>query len=540
MTKTTGLALLAFLALALAGCSTTPDKGYSSLPSSPKHPRRATTNEPALPAEVPPPLPAVPDLPHEQYTDVLDRIRSGYGIPDVQHYAVDRELEKYRSQPDFLDRTFRRGARYLHHIVTELERRNMPLELALLPVVESAFNPVAYSRSRAAGLWQFIPSTGKHYGLQQNWWIDERRDVLDSTNAALDYLQYLNRYFNGDWYLAIAAYNGGEGTVSRAVARNGNDGRGTDFFSLDLKAETRDYVPKLLAIRRLVGNPQAYGLYFSPIPNQPYFDVVDPGRQVHIGQAADLAGITHDDMFALNPAFNRMTTPPSGPHRLLLPVERAESFRLAMLSEEGLAKVAAEAVEPPPVTRHRVRRGETLSAIARRYGVGLQSLRAANSINGSTIHPGDSLVIPTAGASATAAAAPRTEIAAQLPETQRVAAAPARPHVHVVRSGDTLWGVARRYGVTVPALAAANGMTTQSPLSLGVRLEIPGSAGAGPADAALLTYHVRRGDTLSQIAEKFNVSVRQLMTWNRIRQSTSLRAGQRLVVYVDPRRVSGG
>lgn len=531
-------AALALLGLSLVGCATTDD--YSSLPPSPKHPpggAPATSTTAVIPA---PYLPGAEKLAPGDYADLLDRIRVGYALPQAQHYAVEREIEWYRSRPDFLDRTFRRGARYLHYIVTELERRNMPLELALLPVVESAFNPVAYSRSRASGLWQFIPSTGKHYGLEQNWWIDERRDVLEATNAALDYLQYLNRYFNGDWYLAIAAYNGGEGTVSRAVARNGNNGRGTDFFSLDLRPETRDYVPKLLAIRRLVGNPQAYGLQFAPIPNQPYFEVVDPGRQVHIGQAADLAGITRDDMFALNPAFNRMTTPPNGPHRLLLPVAQAEPFRLAMTSEEGLAKVAAAAAEPAPVTRHRVRRGETLSAIARRYGVGLESLRAANDINGSTIHPGDSLVIPTAGASAGVAAAARTDIAAQLPETQRVAAAPARPRVHVVKSGDTLWGVARRYGVTVPALAAANDMTTQSPLSLGARLEIPGSAGAAPAEATPLTYHVRRGDTLSQIAEKFNVSVRQLMTWNRIRQSTSLRAGQRLVVYVDPRRASGG
>ncbi len=542
MTRTTGLALLAFLALALAGCSTTPDKGvYSSLPTSPKHPARPAETASTLPAEAPPPLPAVPDLPHDEYTDILDRIRSGYAIPDVQHYAVDRELETYRSRPDFLDRTFRRGARYLHYIVTELERRNMPLELALLPVVESAFNPVAYSRSRASGLWQFIPSTGKHYGLQQNWWIDERRDVLEATNAALDYLQYLHRYFNGDWYLAIAAYNGGEGNVSRAVRRNGNSGRGTDFFSLDLKAETRDYVPKLLAIRRLVGSPEAYGLQFTPIPNQPYFEVVDPGKQVHLGQAADLAGISRDDMFALNPAFNRMTTPPGGPHRLLLPVERAEPFRLALLSEEGAAKVAAAAVEPPPVTRHRVRRGETLSSIARRHGVSIDALRAANDIRGSTIHPGDSLLIPGSGAEATMAsvAAPRDELASQLPEGER-ASVPAKPRVHTVTSGDTLWGVARSYGVTVPALAAANGIATQSALALGSRLEIPGSARSAPVESAPLTYHVRRGDTLSEIAEKFNVSVRQLMTWNRIRQSTSLRAGQRLVVYVDPRRVNGG
>lgn len=542
MTRITGLAPLALLALVLAGCSSTPDKGeYSSLPSSPKHAPRPGQSAPAPAAEVPPALPGVPDLPHDQYTDILDRIRSGYGIPDVQHYAVDRELEAYRSRPDFLDRTFRRGERYLHYIVTELERRNMPLELALLPVVESAFNPVAYSRSRASGLWQFIPSTGKHYGLQQSWWIDERRDVLRSTNAALDYLQYLHEYFNGDWYLAIAAYNGGEGTVRRAVDRNGNSGRGTDFFSLDLRPETRDYVPKLLAIRRLVADPAAYGLQFAPIPNQPYFAVVDPGRQVNLGEAADLAGISRDDMFALNPAFNRMTTPPNGPHRLLLPISQAEPFRLALLSEEGAAKVAAAAVEPPPVTRHRVRRGETLSSIARRYDVSVDALRASNDLRGSIIHPGESLVIPAAGgvANLAAVAAPREEIASQLPESQR-AAASSTPRVHVVRSGDTLWGVARRYGVTVPALAAANGMTTQSTLSLGSRLDIPGASGAVPADSTPLTYHVRRGDTLSQIAEKFNVSVRQLMTWNRIRQSTSLRAGQRLVVYVDPRRVSGG
>ena len=540
MTRHPALALLALLGLVLTGCSTTPDRGdYSSLPGAPKHPPREGPAEPAAP---PPPLPDVPDLPHEQYTDVLDRIRSGYGIPDVQHYAVDREVEAYRSRPDFLDRTFRRGARYLHYIVTELERRSMPLELALLPVVESAFNPVAYSRSRASGLWQFIPSTGKHYGLQQNWWIDERRDVLRATNAALDYLQYLHGYFNGDWYLAIAAYNGGEGTVSRAVSRNGNSGRGTDFFSLDLKPETRDYVPKLLAIRRLVGNPSAYGLQFAPIPNEPYFEVVDPGRQVHLGEAADLAGITRDDMFALNPAFNRMTTPPNGPHRLLLPAASAEPFRLALLSEEGAAKVAAAAVEPPPVTRHRVRRGDTLTSIARRYDVSVDALRAANDIRGSVIRPGETLVIPTAGASSAtmaAVAAPREEIAAQLPERQRPAAPP-KPRVHVVKSGDTLWGVARRYGVTVPALAAANGLTAQSTLSLGARLEIPGSGAGAPREATAMTYHVRRGDTLSQIAEKFNVSVRQLMTWNRIRQSSSLRAGQRLVVYVDPQRVSGG
>jgi membrane-bound lytic murein transglycosylase D len=540
--RTPATAVVGLLGLVLAGCATT-GGDYSSLPESPAHPPGRVAAVESVTVVPMPRLPGAEKLVPAEYADLLDRIRVGYGLPQAQHYAVDREIEAYRSRPDFLDRTFRRGARYLHHIVTEIERRNLPLELALLPVVESAFNPVAYSRSRASGLWQFIPSTGKHYGLAQNWWIDERRDVLRATDAALAYLQYLHKYFNGDWYLAIAAYNGGEGTVSRAVARNAAAGRPTDFFSLDLKAETRDYVPKLLAISRIVSDPAAYGLQFEPIANQPYFGSVDPGRQVHLGEAADMAGISRDDMFALNPAFNRMTTPPSGPHRLLLPVERVAPFAAAIAaSTEGEQRVAAAA--PPPDTRHHVRRGENLTSISRQYGVPVETLRQANGLRGSTIHPGDTLLIPGVPASGTAAAATvaeaRPDIAAQLPERQS-AAAPAKPRVYTVRRGDTLWGVARKHGVTVPALASANGLTTRSQLTAGARLEIPGAGRAAPpGESSRITYKVRSGDTLSEIAEKFSVSVHQLMTWNQLRTSMSLRAGQRIVVYVDPRRVNGG
>lgn len=538
-------AALALLGLSLAGCATTDE--YSSLPPSAKHPPGGAPAAPATVVIPSPQLPGAEKLAPAEFADLLDRIRVGYGLPQAQHYAVEREIEWYRSRPDFLDRTFRRGSRYLHYIVTEIERREMPLELALLPVVESAFNPVAYSRSRASGLWQFIPSTGKHYGLDQNWWIDERRDVLLATDAALTYLKYLHNYFNGDWYLAIAAYNGGEGTVSRAVKRNAEAGRPTDFFSLDLKAETRDYVPKLLAISRIVADPAAYGLQFEPIANQPYFGIVDPGKQVHLGEAADLAGISRDDMFALNPAFNRMTTPPNGPHRLLLPVAQVEPFRAAILSEDGAQRVASTAVAPPPDTRHRVQRGENLTSIARRYGVPVTTLKQANNLRGATIHPGDTLVIPGVPSAspdpvaAAAVAEARPDISAQLPERQP-ATAPGKPRVYTVKRGDTLWGVARKHGVTVPALASANGLSSKSQLTAGSRLEIPGAGGAtAPAgESTRMTYKVRSGDTLSEIAEKFNVSVRQLMSWNNLRSSSSLRAGQRIVVYVDPRRINGG
>jgi membrane-bound lytic murein transglycosylase D len=546
-------ALLA--ALLLAGCATT-DSTYSSLPTPPKHPAnkapmdRATVTIPG--PFFPPSEHPLEQLPPEQYADILDRIRVGYRLPDVQHVAVDREIDQYRSKPDFLDRTFKRGARYLYYIVNEIEKRNMPLELALLPVVESAFNPVAYSRSRASGLWQFIPSSGKHYGLEQNWWIDERRDVIEATQAALTYLQYLNTYFGGDWYLAIAAYNGGEGTVSRAVRQNQERGLPTDFFSLDLRAETRDYVPKLLAISRIVRNPEVYGLQFAAIPNQPYFEVVDPGRQVHLVEAASAAGITREDMFALNPGYNRMTTPPQGPHRLLLPIPNAEIFRQAMLSQAvlGEGKVLVAATEPPPEVRHTVKRGDTLSGISRKYDVPMAAIRDANGLRGSTIHPGDSLLIPAVGGTAllAALAAPREDIARQLPENQKSkpysSSSKKKPTVHKVKSGDTLWSVSRKYGVTIPALAEANGLSSKAGLVVGARLEIPGSGSSASrgasSEAGRMTYQVRRGDTLSEIADKFNVSVRELMTWNRLRQSSSLRTGQRLVLYIDPSRQTGG
>jgi len=255
-------------------------------------------------------------------------------------------------------------------------------------------------------------------------------------------------------------------------------------------------------------------------------------------------------MFALNPAFNRMTTPPGGPHRLLLPVERVEPFRLALANGGAAQQLAATAVEPPPEIRHRVRSGESLTGIARQHGVSVDSLRARNGLRGSVIHPGDILMVPRDGTAAAPVAESRPDIVAQLPERLPPAGratAPARASAtsarsHTVKPGDTLWGVARRYGVTVPALAAENGMTSQSQLVAGSRLKIPGAGGADApaAESSRMTYKVRRGDTLTEIAERFNVTVQQLKAWNQIRQSSSLKAGQKIVVYVDPRRVSGG
>lgn len=548
-------ALLGLISLALGGCATTGNSDYSSLPPAPQHPtgNRAPPKPAPTMVQSHPWMKPVPQLPADQYVDLMDRMRAGFALPDVSHYSIEREAQSFAAKPDYLSRTFTRGTRYLHHIVGEIDKRGMPMELALLPVVESAFNPVAYSRSRAAGLWQFIPSSGKHWGLDQNWWVDERRDVLKATDAALTYLQYLHDYFNGDWLLAIAAYNGGEGTVSAAVRRNAAAGLPTDFFSLNLRAETRAYVPKLLAISRIVGNPASYGLEFSQIPNAPFFEVVDAGRQVNLNDAADMAGISRDDMFALNPSFNRLSTPPGGPHRLLLPVGKAATFQQALLNSTpapAQAFASTQVAPSPQPLRHEVQRGETLMQLSRRYDVPVDDIRRANGMMDSTIHPGEVLTIPAGTGTlvaATQSAKASPDIEAQLPERQAPPprkATPPKSRVHVVKQGETLSSVARRYNVSLAELAAANDISARAGIKTGERLEIPGKAGNGKSgsrrESSTVTYRVRRGDTLGEIADKFNVSVRDLRAWNKLSPSAPLQQGQKLVLHVDASRQNGG
>ncbi|HEY0941058.1 MAG TPA: LysM peptidoglycan-binding domain-containing protein [Steroidobacter sp.] len=460
--------------------------------------------------------------------DLFERIRKGYSIPDVDHPAVDIELSWFVRHPDYLDRTFKRGERYLHYIVGEIEARNMPLELALLPVVESAFNPVAYSRARASGLWQFIAETGRRYGLKQNWYYDGRRDVVASTNAALDYLQFLADEFDGDWLLAVAAYNCGEARVARELANNRRAGKPTDYFSLKLPRETRAYVPKLLAMRRIVGDPTAHGLAFAPIPNAPYFVKVDVGGQLDLQVAAELAELSKEEMLALNPAFNHWVTDPDGPHHILVPIDRHERF------QAGIAGLPPE--ERVRIVYHRVRRGDTLGEIAHKYGISVAALKTANKLRGNMIHPGQDLLI---------AAAPRgmklpsaAELAA-LDETPR-RSSPSSSGKHVVRRGDTLWSIARRHGVSMDRLANTNGLNSSDTLSIGQVLSIPGTAQLASNDSSSVarstTYVVRRGDSLSTIADRFRVRLSDLLGWNNLTKRSIIKPGQRLVMYVDDRR----
>ena len=452
--------------------------------------------------------------------DLFQRMRAGFVLDDVEHATVEREVRWFASHPTYLDRTFKRGERYLYHIVNEIEARKMPLELALLPVVESAFNPVAYSRARASGLWQFIPGTGRRYDLKQNWYYDGRRDVVAATTAALDYLEFLSEEFDGDWLLAVAAYNCGEANIARAVKKNRAAGKPTDFFSLKLPRETRAYVPKLLAMRRIVHDPAAHGLEFAPIADQPYFAKVDVAAQIDLHVAAELAELAPEELLALNPAFNHWVTDPDGPHQLLVPVDQGVKFT------EAIAALPPE--KRVRVVYHHVRKGDTLGGIADKYGVSIAAIKTANKIRGTLIRPGQDLLI-TAAPTGMGSSASTTLVAAREPRNTS--------DKHIVRRGDTLWSIARSHGVTMESIASSNGLSSDDTLAVGQVLQIRGTTTLAATDGGAVetrstTYVVRRGDTLSRIANKFRVRLSDLLGWNDLSSRSVIKPGQRLVMYV--------
>jgi membrane-bound lytic murein transglycosylase D len=462
-----------------------------------------------------------------QYADLFDRMRSGFKIDDVESRAVDQQLNWFASNPDYLERAFGRAELYLYHIVTELEARGMPLEIALLPVVESAFEPYAYSRARASGLWQFIPGTGSRFGLKQDWWYDGRRDVVESTRAAMDYLQSLHDQFGGDWLLAIAAYNCGEATVERSLEVNRKKGKPLDFWSLKLPKETQAYVPKLLAMRRLVADPESFGISISPIPNQPYFSRVETRGQIDLKLAAEIAGVTDEELYELNPAFHRWATDPRGPHFLLLPVDGAQVFsqNISQLSDDQRMRS----------TSYTVAKGDSFASIAKRFDTTTDVIREMNDLPTGALTVGTDLRVPAAGISLP----PKVLLAAL--RVDRPERSARRPHVHVVRRGDSLWSIAHRTGMDVNKLAVMNGMRPGDPLRAGQRIKLSNrndsSSHGGTAVAPRrVTYTVRNGDTLAQIARLFQVSVKEIVSWNGTIAHSSLLPGQKLTIRVSSRR----
>ena len=377
-------------------------------------------------------------------SDIWDRIRRGFAMQDLEGTLVDDRTQWYAQRPEYMERMVARSSRYLYHIVEELERRNMPTELALLPFVESAFNPQAQSSAKAAGMWQFIPSTGKSYNLKQNMFRDERRDVLASTDAALDYLQRLYDMF-GDWHLALAAYNWGEGAVSRAIARNQARGLPTDYASLTMPNETRYYVPKLQAVKNIIANPAAYGVRLPEIPDHPYFVTVTTSRDIDVKLAAKLANMSLEEFKALNPSFNQPVILGASNPQILLPFDNAERFQYNLNTYRGgLSSWTAVTVD----NRERV------EALAARLNIDPDTLREINSIpRGMRLKAGSTVMIPRSGPhdqdiSATLADSAMLAMEPDLPDARRV----------VVRAGrrDTVTSVARRYGVSTGQVQSWN------------------------------------------------------------------------------------
>ncbi len=388
--------------------------------------------------------------------DLLTRIRQGYDLPSFDSKYI-AQYERWNSQhPTYLKNLFERAEPILYYIVEELDKRQLPLDLALLPAVESAFKPEAYSRSSAAGLWQFIPLTARHFGLRQDWWYDGRRDSIAATKAALDYLEELNALFDGDWLLTLAAYNAGQGTVGKAIRYNQRKGRGTAYQDLDLRKETRRYVPKLYALRNIIQWPERYGVTLPTIPNKPHFEIVDLPGQTDLQRFAMESGIALPTLKHLNAGHRRWATSPDGPHRLLVPLTHLSQAKATI---ERLAK------EPTiEYQNHRIRRGETLSQISNRYGVPVSAIQQTNGLRNSRIRAGKNLLIPVA---ARANASGSQVVVASAGGAQN-----ASKIVHRVVAGETLWSIARRYQVKVKQLLNWNQLSANQILSLNQALTV--------------------------------------------------------------------
>ncbi len=481
------LSILATL-IALAGCASLPHSNTASAslgPATPAHRGAGATAAASAPAAAPATAiaaagptptaaqkPALPPSP-ASYANLWQRVRAGYALPALHGPRVQHEEQWFADNPVYMQNMMRRARLYLYYIVQEVQKRGMPTEIALLPAIESAYQPHAYSRAAAVGLWQFMASTGRRYGLKTDWWYDGRSDVVASTDAALDYLDKLKNDFNGNWQLALAAYNCGEGEVQYAIDYNRRHGLPTDYSDLRLPRETENYVPKLMAMANIVADPAKFGLNFPPIPNRPYFAQIKTHAQVDLSVVAKLTDTSVNALYRINPAYVHWVTGPYGDHDLLVPAAKKEAVL------QGLRKL-------PPDERvrwwhHVVHRGDTLSAISRFYGVSISAIQASNSLRGSFLRIGESLLIPV----------PMDRLARRehrwhRPRVYHAVYRRYRPVgryrpvwrgrvvrvVHRVRAGETLWSIARRYNVYVRQLQRWNLMDASDVLHLGQKLRI--------------------------------------------------------------------
>ena len=470
------------------------------------------------------------------------RIRKGFAFADdiLKHPNANKRIEPYRQRfthsQRMLDRTAENARPYLYFIVTELIKHDIPLELAILPIIESLYDPFAYSSGKASGLWQFIPTTGKRFGLTQDWWQDERRDTIAATGSAIQYLLYLYKRFNNDWLLAMAAYNAGQGTVSKAIRKNRKEGKATDYWSLDLPKETEHYIPKLLAWRDLIIKPEHYKVTLPYIADDVYFDIVNVGSQIDLAKAAQLAEIDIDTMYVLNPAYNRWATDPSPPHDLLVPASQADILRKKLAALPHSQRITWR--------RYIIKQNDSLNKIAKKFNTTATFIAKINGLKKSRIQTGKALLIPSASRESqyySRSIEQRTskKNAHRLEHTRRLE--------HRVISGENLWDIANKYHVSIQSLAQWNRINPKDVLTINKKLVIWTKENQAnrttksaekkrgireETETHKLFYKVKKGDSLTAIAKRFQVGIKDIKVWNNIHTQKYIKPGQLLTLYV--------
>ncbi len=456
--------------------------------------------------------------------DVWQRIRqqSHLDIPDNAEVRKYRQF--YRRYQSFYDQVALRAEPFLYHIVLELEKRQMPVELALLPVIESGFNPLAQAGA-PAGLWQMVPQTAKNFGLKRNQWYDGRKDPIASTTATLDYLQYLYKELGEDWLNAVAGYNAGEGKIQQAIAANKRAGKSIHFWSLRIPSRHTSTVPKWLALIDILKNSEAYGIHFAPIPNQPKIAIASLSGQVELAAAAKLAGIPLAELKRLNPAFRGTVTSASGPHKLVLPVDKVNLFATQSHQlPQAQHRPATEAWQPEERAgnttafsgQYRVKAGDSLSLIAQKNGVSVKTIKQLNQLASDQLKIGQVLRLQ---------AAPQRQalLASAKSQTRQN-----RADSYQVKSGDNLWDLARQFKVDVVALKKLNNLNDKSALKPGQKLTIPVSSQQDGRSRR--SYTVLQGDSLDKIARLHKIKLADLLKWNQLNTNSVLQPGQQLVI----------
>jgi membrane-bound lytic murein transglycosylase D len=466
-----------------------------------------------------------PELPLPKgYDNLWLKLADKFTFEVPENDRIIKQRDYYLKHPNYLKKVSKRAEPFLWLIVEQIEENNLPLELALLPIIESTFDPFAYSHAGASGLWQFMPKSGARFGLNQDWWYDGRRDVHASTRSALNYMQFLYSYLDNNWLYAFAAYNSGEGRVKRAITKSEKSDQSVDYWSLALPRETENYVPKLLALIDILRNHEKYEVDLPHIPNKKVLSYIDIGSQIDLAYAAELADLSVAEIQLLNPAFNHWATSPIGPHKLLVPNVVAAKFT------ENLAK--ADADKRIQWDRYTVRAGDSLSMIAQKHETTTNVLKQVNDLDGSFIKIGQPLLIPIASKSQ------QEYLYSQAKRFERQESkygVGKKKIIYRVVEGDTLWDISRSYKVTTKQIAKWNGFQTNNTLRLGQELTIWKTARVVNTNVTTrrVTYHVRTGDSLARIANKFNVKTDDLVRWNDLENTKYIKPGQKIKVYVD-------